>query len=233
MQTEVAIPRKRFIRICLASGLVLMSFPVKAQQAPDFTYTTNNGTIAITSYVGSGGAITIPSVIDGLPVTAVEHLTGDPGDVTSVTFPGSVTNISGGMFNGSGLTGVTVDPLNPVYSSLDGVLFDKDQTIILACPRGKTGDFTIPNTVTNIPDGLFSDCFYLSGISVDPLNPFYSSVDGVLFDKGQTAIIQCPRGKTGTVTIPEGVGVIQDNAFFGCAQLTGLTIGSGVTNIGE
>ena len=51
--------------------LLALPAPVQAQ----FNYTTNNGTITITGYTGSGGAVTIPSTINGLPVTASEATT--------------------------------------------------------------------------------------------------------------------------------------------------------------
>jgi hypothetical protein len=49
---------------------------------------------------------------------------------------------------------------------------------------------------------------------VDPNNGFYSSVEGVLFDKGTNRIIQCPGGKGGSYTIPSSVTTISDFAFY-------------------
>ena len=42
-------------------------------------------------------------------------------------------------------------------------------------------------------------------MTVDTNNPAYSSVDGVLFNKSQTTLIQCPGAKTGSYTIPNSV----------------------------
>ena len=50
--------------------LLLLMLPA-AVQAQDFTYTTNNGAITITGYTGPGGAVTIPDMINGLPVTSI------------------------------------------------------------------------------------------------------------------------------------------------------------------
>jgi formylglycine-generating enzyme required for sulfatase activity len=71
----------------------------------------------------------------------------------------------------------------------------------------------------------------LTAITVDALNSFYSSEDGVLFNKSQTALIQYPEGKAGSYTIPNSVANIADSAFFGCTRLTGVTIPDSVTNI--
>ena len=54
-------------------SFILLSNPiaVTAQQSGDFTYTDNNGAIAITGYTGAGGAVTIPSTINDIPVTSI------------------------------------------------------------------------------------------------------------------------------------------------------------------
>ena len=64
-------------------------------------------------------------------------------------------------------------------------------------------------------------------------NPAYSSGGGVLFDKGQSTVLQYPGGLAGNYTIPGGVTVIGDNAFQGCACLTAVTIPNTVTTIGS
>ena len=146
----------------------------------DFTYTTNNGTITITGYTGSGGAVTIPDTINGLPVTSI----GDNAfyyctSLTSVTIPTSVTSIGDyAFYRCTSLTSVT-----------------------------------IANSVTSIGNQAFADCTSLTAITVDTNNPAYSSVDGVLFNKSQTTLIQCPGGKAGSYTIPDSVTSIGDYAF--------------------
>jgi hypothetical protein len=64
---------------------------------------------------------------------------------------------------------------------------------------------TIPNSVTIIGDAAFFYCASLMAISVDVANPTYSSLDGVLFNKGQTQLITFPAGKAGSYTIPDSV----------------------------
>jgi hypothetical protein len=93
---------------------------------------------------------------------------------------------------------------------------------------------TIPNSVTNIGSGSFSACGGLSAITVNTDNSVYSSVDGVLFNKSQTTLIQYPAGKAGTAyTVPPSVTSIGDSAFDSCTSLTSITIPDSVTNIGD
>ncbi|MHC1765210.1 MAG: alpha/beta fold hydrolase [Verrucomicrobiia bacterium] len=93
---------------------------------------------------------------------------------------------------------------------------------------------TIPSSVTTIGSGAFAFSAALSAITVDVLNAFYSSVDGVFFNKSQTTLIQCPARKNGRYyTIPESVTSIGDYAFANNHNLTSVTIPESVTSIGN
>src|SRR6266404_4154931 len=92
---------------------------------------------------------------------------------------------------------------------------------------------TIPKSVASIGFEAFSDCSSLVDITVDSLNPSYSSVDGVLFDKSQTTLVQCPGGKTGSYTVPSSVTSVGSFAFSGCTCLTNATLPNSVTDIGN
>jgi len=179
--------------------------------------------------------------------------------LTSINIPSSVTSIDRGVFLGCvNLTSITVDSQNPVYTSIDGVLFDKNMRTIIMYPAGKTArtytilssvtaiensafsdcsslvSITIPSSVTSIGDFIFSDCSSLTSITVDNRNPTYTSTDGVLFDNNMRTIIKYPEGKTTrTYAIPYTVTFIDKFAFNGCYNLVNITIPSSVTSIGE
>ena len=202
-------------------------------------------------YCAALKSITIPNSVTSIGNFAF----GNCWDLKSVTIPNSVTSIGIGVFSGCTLTDINVDNNNATYSSDNGVLFNKTKTTLLIYPTGKTGDYTIPNSIIEIRERTFANCIGLTAITipnsvisigrnaferctglasinVDNSNTVYCSEDGVLFDKTKTTLIQYPAGKTGAYTIPNSVTFIYD-AFTYCTGLTSVTIPNSVIDIGS
>ncbi len=210
--------------------------------------------IGVNAFYNCSGlnSVTIPDSVTSIGGSAFAYCSS----LTSITIPDSVTSIGNQAFAFCySLTSITVDAGNPNYSSLDGVLYNKTQTTLIQYPGGKSGDFSIPgsvtsigsyafagcntltsvtigNSVTSIGDNAFNYCFALTSITVDAGNPNYSSLDGVLYNKAQTTLIQCPGGKSGDFSIPGSVTSIVGWAFAACTGLTSVTIPNSVTTIG-
>jgi uncharacterized repeat protein (TIGR02543 family) len=167
------------------------------------------------------GCYSLANVVIPDNVTSIGELAfASCSGLMSVAIGDSVTSIGGGAFDGcTGLTRVTIP--NSV-TSIGGSVF-------LGC-TGLT-KVTIPTSVTIIGSRAFADCSALTSITVETANPSYSSLDGVLFDKNQTQLIQFPAGKSGIYLIPTGVTSIGDSAFMGCASLTRVIISNSVTCI--
>ena len=119
----------------------------------------------------------------------------------------------------SALTSIHVVADNQNYASEDGVLFNKNKTALICCPRGKSGSYTIPGNVRTIADGAF----------------FYSGLTSVTIPNGVTSIgegvFYCCRSLI-SVTIPDSVTNIGDDAFTNCSSLTSISIPQSVTSIG-
>ena len=92
---------------------------------------------------------------------------------------------------------------------------------------------TIPDGVTSIGDWAFDGCSSLTSIDVNEQNKVYADVDGVLFSKNMTELIQFPAAKGGAYEIQYGVTSIGGWAFYGCSSLTSVTIPHSVTSIGD
>jgi hypothetical protein len=119
------------------------------------------------------------------------------------------TSIGNGAFdNCNGLTQLIVDSSNPSYASPDGVLFDKAVTTIIQFPIGKTGEYTIPSTMTTINEFAFEHCYRLTNITIP------DSVTTI----GNLSFSYC-NGLT-SITIPASVTSISDYAFHDCIKLS-------------
>ena len=234
-------------RVLMGSLLVSLPLCVRAQfLSYPFYCTSNDTSVTITSYVGPGGSVNIPSTIIGLPVTGIAnnafyrsfHLSG-------VTIPDSVISVGTNAFGYcTNLTSVSIganliiieDKAFYNCAKLPTVTIPVNVRTIGANSFGfctKLVSISISSSLTNIGTGAFANCPSLTGITVDPLNPVYSSVDGVLFNQAQTTLIQCPQSKAGSFTIPNGVTIISDQAFQYCGSLTGVIIPDSVTNMGD
>jgi hypothetical protein len=241
----------------LWTNVAMLALPA-VLNAQDFRYTINNGTLTIAMYIGTNSTVIIPDSANGRMVAAIgSHAFRNCTNLTSITIGSGVTSIAESAFNKCGaLITITVDASNTVYSSLGGVLFNKSQTVLITCPEGKAGSYTIPSAVTNIErlafsgctnltsitigsgvtsiaESAFNDCRALSTITVDASNAVYSSLGGVLFNKIRTVLITCPEGKAGSYTIPSTVTNIGRSAFLCCTRLANVTIPHGVTTIGD
>ena len=165
------------------------------------------------------------------------------GKAGNYTVPNSVISIGDDAFaDCHGLTNVTIP--NGVTSIGDDAFADCYGLTNLTIPDGVTNigkyalnyctsltSVAIPTSVTSIGDEAFADCDSLTAITVDPLNAFYSGVDGVLFDKSTNTLVQYPGGKVGSYTVPNSVANIGNWAFSFCGNLTSVTIPNSVTNI--
>ena len=185
-------------------------------------------------------SLTIPSNVERIGAGAFWNCRG----LTSVTIPARVASIGVAAFvYCSALRQINVDAGNQSFTSIDGVLYTKDRSVLLVCPNAVTSvempksvtnigwcafegcsglkSVTIPEGVTSIESGAFKACGGLVSVTIP------SSVKII----GAEAFLNCKGLKS--VTLPEGVEVIDANAFNRCSGLTSLVLPSSVKSIGS
>ena len=159
---------------------------------------------------GKTGAYQIPNSV----VSIGEYAFYDCDGLTSITIPNSVTSIGDYAFRYCySLTEINVDASNKNYSSQDGVLFDKNKTVIIQYPIGNTrASYNIPDSVTSIGDYAFEDCDGLTSVTI------LNSVTSI----GDYAFGGC--NNLTSITIPNSVTSIEYGAFYACEKLTDIYI---------
>ena len=187
--------------------------------------------------------VTVPSEIDGKPVTSIGCFTFYKyKSLETVTLPDTVKTLRGG-FENSGIREITipksvtainmqtfsmcenlkniyVDSENPIYSSLDGLLTNKEQNKLIVVPNGREGSFTVPEKIDSLQRWeSFRFCSKVTDIT--------------LSDKIKVISIQafdsCTKLKS--VRIADGVEKIETFAFYNCTSLQKVYIPSSVSEI--
>lgn len=230
---------------------------VELQESSPFEYIEQNGGLYITGYTVPGQeSLEIPSEIDGKPVIGVLSL-GEynvVSSLTSVTIPDSVTTVGDSAFLsaynletisiGSGvnyldadmfgscrnLNGISVSKDNPYYCDEDGIVYNKQKTVLVVYPSTKGEDYTVPASVTDI-DILNKSMYDFVNVTFAEGSKMFVTVDGVTYNADKTKVISCDKTKSGYYDMPDTVTEIAENAFAGCSELTGVKVSENVTSI--
>ncbi|MBN2743836.1 MAG: leucine-rich repeat domain-containing protein [Marinilabiliaceae bacterium] len=168
---------------------------------------------------------------------------GDCADLTTLALPSSVISVHEKAFYGcANLSSFLVESENPVFSCVDGVLFNKDQTMLMRYPQGRSGSYSIPSTVTSVEKGAFLQCLGLSSISIPNSVTFlghssFCSCDGLtsllIPSSVETIDVSAFENCIGlnSITLSSGIKTIKAEAFKSCSQLSSVSIPSSVTSI--
>ena len=245
--------KKKLLFVLLSLTLIFSSFAFigcfdsnekKESDADCFVF--DNGTI--TGLTNKGilqEKLVIPAQIMGQSVRSIDnYVFQNCNRLTSVTIPASVSSLGSSALSGcSTISNITVDGNNFNYSSLDGNLYNKNQTTLLRYAVGKTAtSFSVPSTVTSIGLAAVSGAVNLTSVTIPSSvcslgNGAFSLCSGLTqidIPTNVESIGDYAFSQTGLtyVAIPSGVENIGNFAFYGCVNLESVTISSNVVSIG-
>ena len=182
---------------------------------------------------------------NGKTLTFGENVFYNCSSIKSITLPANVSEILG-IFNGcTSLEEVNVSADSQYFTSIDGVLFNKNQTEILFFPRGKTGEYILPATVTSIASGVFSGNDGLSKLvlpntltSIGAEAFKNSSIDEIVFE-GETFGESLTIGKSAfegasieELILPAHTKTIGEYAFAG-SEIEYIELNEGLVTLGN
>lgn len=212
---------------------IYIAYELEEEKAGVICQIGGNDFYTFAEYIYYSGDIEIPEAleIDGkeVPVTSLNSGIFEYSDgLRRIVIPASISSIGSSspnyegeslFSNCTGLEEIVVDEANEYYKSVDGVLYSKDGTELIAYPAAKEGgSYEIPAEVELVYPGAFRACHNLEEILVEDGNSFYESVDGVLVAKESGELLVYPSGRTETeYTIPDEVKSIQSKAFTDCS----------------
>lgn len=156
----------------------------------------------------------VTSIVVGKNVINIGNLAFAYCDkLVSVEISDSVEKIGRMVFyNCPNLKTINVNSKNKYYTSIDGVLFNKNKTELIHFPAKNATQYTIPNGTESICEYAFADCYSLTNIIIP---------ETVLII-GNNAFKNCALLEK--VTIPQNVSTIEEDAFFYCQNLQEIII---------
>jgi hypothetical protein len=160
-------------------------------------------------------SIVIPSGVQTLSYNTFQNCTA----LATATLPAQLKTFDlNAWANASPFTGcynlesVSIDPSNIYYATQDGALYDKNKTILVYCPTGRKGAFTLPSTVITVGQCSMMDCKGLTAFSFGTSAPVTLESNSFKRCTGLT-----------TITIPASVTTLASSQyggpFYGCDNL--------------
>lgn len=248
---------------CISLDSINVDAKNKKYSSYDGVLFNKNRTELIAYPNAKGSDYTIPDGVSTIGYGAFESCY----DLSGVTIPESVNMIDDYAFNGCNnmenifipvnvsyigknvfagcnvLEKISVDEKNLCYTSLDGVLFDKDIKQIVAYPAARAEKYVIPDGVDTIMCGAFSYCYSLRSVTIPDS---VTMIDSWAFSNcSSLSAIKIPDSVTYlgasafsgctsllSVTVPNGITKIYDETFFRCESLASVTLPATLTSVG-
>ena len=214
----------------IVTAMLLLPMTVYAEDeamtfsSDEYEYTVDeNGYATLTKYVGVDTDVAVPDSIDGHIVTGL----GDSvfyvqqTEIRSIQLSRDIRDLGAYVFLSDTLQNITVDPENNYFTSIDGVLYSKDESEISAYPIGRTADeYMIQDGVTTIG----SYAFY-AGRNLKKVD-----IPDTVTDIEKFAFIMCEN--MDSLDLPGGLKTIGENGFYSC-HISEILLPDSLTEIGE
>lgn len=164
--------------------------------------------------------------------------------LTTLNLPASLEKFGGASYATSHLASINVAAGNPFFKSIDGILYDSKETVVIRCPENRQKPVELPKSVRVVGHMAFAGCTHLEEIALP----------GDLEEIGGTAFYGCgnlksvaipPKvrkinaqtfvlcGRLADVSLSEGLESIDDGVFWGCGNLTHLTLPKSLKHLHE
>ena len=168
-----------------------------------FVFAKKENEYSVVGYTGGLPEITIPETYKDLPVSGVKNGAFNGTIVRKINLPASVKTVEGGAFAGATkLQSINVEDNNPSYKSIDGILYNKEGTVLVCLPPMCVAtNYGVPAEVEEIGP------FALHGCVIS----LYFVDDGALTTLTENAF----SGFMGDVTLPVCLENIEKLAFSG------------------
>lgn len=200
----VIIDGEKYLADCGYTGNAPRYYTLRKMDKDFSVQNLGDGTVKIIQYEGTEKDVIVPESIDGKKVTAI-----------------------GPMAFANGIVEIESVTLPDSITTLEDNAFFR-------CSKLKK--IRIPKNVSSIGQRVFGGGYSgddLTEINVDPSNPYFTTKDGVLFDKSGRELVAFPSGKSGKYSIPDGTEQIGDYAFYCCDQVTEIEIPQSVKVLEE
>ena len=191
------------------------------------------GESAFRACSGFEGELVIPEGVKTLGNMAF----GGCNNIYRVNLPSTYAGpFNAQIFDMENLLEINIHGDNKLFCSVEGVVLSEDMKKLIVVPGGKTGSYTVPETVEtieayafyksllseiilpagyteNFKNSVFHNAENLKSLKINENNEKYCSVNGTVLTKDGKILLYVPKGKTGTYTVPETVETIARTAF--------------------
>jgi len=209
------------------SNLHIQSYSYSTGTVSPFSYITTlsigNKVDSIGSYAFAGctrlKSTVVPNTVKSIGQSAFAGCT----NMGAISLGSSVSEIAPGVFTGcSSLLNINVDNANVTYSSIDGVLYSKNQLTLIQYPIGRSGDYAIPTSVKTIGTSAFLSCVGLQSVQIP--QAIISIQSSAFANSGLTLVSIGDADSISTATVS-----IASDAFIGCKGITKLRLNKNFT----